>query len=313
MRKHKTTAIRHVFLPVISAVLCLSISSCKENPTDGAPPDTGERFNFLLTDFEPAWSPDGHTIAYVHGDTVDGQTGIWLVDTNGANKRLFYSGVSAYSPAWSPDGQWVAFSDQAHIWKMKINGDSLTQLTSAGRNFFPAWSPDTHWIAYNESVCKGTGTCGIWLMQANGTKHQFLSAYGNYPDWSSEEMNLLYLTRSVNSAGQAVGDSLWILDILTFSRVFVCLLDGTNYDNRYARYSPDGSRIALTSQPYGSRSQIFIMNSDGTNIRQITTRQGYSCDWSPSGDWIVYTDSDTASGRLWLIRSDGSENHQLTF
>jgi Tol biopolymer transport system component len=56
-------------------------------------------------------------------------------------------------------------------------------------------------------------------------------------------------------------------------------------DNSYPRYSPDGTKIAFTSQPAGiaSQTQIWVMNSD------------------------------TVSGRLWLIRSDGSENHQLSF
>lgn len=308
MRKHKTTAIRHVFLPVISAVLCLSISSCKENPTDGAPPDTGERFNFLLTDFEPAWSPDGHTIAYVHGDTVDGQTGIWLVDTNGTNKRLFYSGVSAYSPAWSPDGQWIAFSDQAQICKMKTNGDGLTQLTSAGRNFFPDWNNSGRWIVYDESICGDGFTCGVWIVASDGNERSWICG-GNFPSWHPNQQSII---SAIGTSPTSVWTKFVVWDI-DQSKSIDTLLANIGAENKYPRYSPDGARIAFTSQPYGDKDQIWVMNSDGTNIRQLTTRQGYSCDWSPSGDWIVYTDSDTVSGRLWLIRSDGSENHQLTF
>ncbi len=302
-------------VPLVLMVMmdCLLLSCHKDNPINGQPPNTGDSFDFRLTDFEPAWSPDGHTVAYVHGDTVNGQTGIWLIDTNGTNKRILYSSVDAYSPAWSPDGQWIAFSDQAQIWKMKISGDSLAQLTSAGRNFYPGWSPDSQWIAHNQSVCQGDNACGIWLMKSDGTGQRFLSPYGNYPNWYPKGMDVLYITRAVTSTGQVVGDSLWLFDIQANSKRFLLFLHGKNYDNRYVRYSPDGTKIAFTSQPYGGKDQICIMNSDGANLRQITTRQGYSCDWSPSGDWIVYTDSDTTSGKLWLIRSDGSENHQLSF
>jgi TolB protein len=105
------------------------------------------------------------------------------------------------------------------------------------------------------------------------------------------------------------------------SEIFVMDTDGTNplrltfnrCTDYYPKYSSDGKKIAFTSQPYGRKPQIWTMNSDGTGLEQLTYTQGYSCDWSPDGDWIVYADSRAVSGRLWLIRSDGTENHQLTF
>lgn len=315
--KKKANAMRE-YIPIINKsaglvfiviIICLSLSCCKDNPSDGQPPNTGIRFNFRLTDFEPAWSPDGHSIAYVHGDTVNGQTGIWLIDTNGTNKRIFYSSASAYSPAWSPDGQWIAFSDQAQIWKLKINGDSLTQLTSAGRNFFPDWSPDGMQIAYDSNVDDPYGANIIRIMKDDGTAARDISQHGvgewRMPNWSPDGRFILH-QRYVGVGAPEI----FTMD--TLGNNPAQLTHDNSFDN-YPKYSSDGTKIAFTSQPYGGKNQIWVMNSDGTNLRQLTTRQGYSCDWSPSGDWIVYTDSDSASGRLWLMRSDGSENHQLTF
>ncbi len=270
-------------------------------------------WNFRLTDFEPAWSPDGNTIAYVHGDTINGQTGIWLVDANGKNKRILYSNPGAYSPAWSPDGKWIAFSCNAQIYKIRVDGTVLAQLTSEGRNFFPALGPDGIWITYSESTCQGTNTCGIWLMKSDGTGQRFLSSFGSYPDWYPVGTDVLYLARAVTSTGQAIGDSLWLFDIQTNLKRFLVFLHGQNYDNRYVKCSHDGTRIAFTSEPYASFPQIWIMDSNGTNLKQLTRIQGYSCDWSPTGDWIVYTNSDTSFGGLWLIRNDGSQNHPLSY
>ena len=56
-----------------------------------------------------------------------------------------------------------------------------------------------------------------------------------------------------------------------------------------------------------------IMNSDGTNQKQLTVTQGYSCDWSPDGEWIVYTDSRAVNGMLWIMRKDCRNKHQITF
>jgi hypothetical protein len=78
----------------------------------------------------------------------------------------------------------------------------------------------------------------------------------------------------------------------------------------------DGSADYRVDMSY---PQSIMKKLRPNHIRRKTTQtlfpgvNGYSCDWSPSGDWIVYTDSDSISGRLWLIRNDGSENRQLTF
>jgi TolB protein len=87
------------------------------------------------------------------------------------------------------------------------------------------------------------------------------------------------------------------------------------FDDRgdfYPRFSPDGTKITFTSQPEGDFPQIWVINSDGTNARQLTTTQGYTSDWSPDGEWIVYTDTRAVSGRLWIMRKDGTDKRQLT-
>lgn len=296
----------------------LVFSACRDNgPTDGdKPPCLYCPFDFSLTDFYPAWSPDGTTIAYVHGDTALGKTGIYLIDTSGTNKRIVYAGSSASGPTWSPDGRWIVFSVNAQIFKMKINGDSLQQLSSPGlRSFFPSWSPNGQWIAYDVSLPEAYA--GIWIMPISGYGQRIGS--GNYPDWSADGMNIIYLRRVIRRTGPGdrdviiLGDSVWKYDIKADTSVATIFLAGQNYDNRFPRYSPDGNNIAFTSQPYGDKPQIWVMNADGSNPRQLTATQGYSCDWSPDAQWIVYTDSRATNGRLWFMRNDGSDKRQFTF
>lgn len=62
-------------------------------------------------DWQPAWSPDGTTIAFQRtGAAIFGD--IWLADAGGGNERALVRGTLAGpqdGPAWSPDGRLIAF------------------------------------------------------------------------------------------------------------------------------------------------------------------------------------------------------------
>ena len=66
-------------------------------------------------DFEPAWSPDGRRLAYVHstgrqlGPGTSG-TEIWVMNADGSGKRrLTRNSLWDGSPTWSPDGRSILF------------------------------------------------------------------------------------------------------------------------------------------------------------------------------------------------------------
>jgi len=70
-------------------------------------------------DSEPAWSPDGRTIAFVSNRSKHPErnynTDIWLVSAETADKdrkltRLTTHPGSDSSPVWSPDGKWIAYT-----------------------------------------------------------------------------------------------------------------------------------------------------------------------------------------------------------
>jgi Tol biopolymer transport system component len=75
-------------------------------------------------------------------------------------------------------------------------------------------------------------------------------------------------------------------------------------------WSPDGSRIAFTN------GHIWVMQADGSNLRQLTRGDGVDLwpTWSPDGSTIAYSDSGTArldiSGfsptqEIWTVSASG--------
>ncbi len=57
-----------------------------------------------------------------------------------------------------------------------------------------------------------------------------------------------------------------------------------------AATSQSGGRIAFASTRAGGDAEIFVMNADGSNLRQVTDNDGHdhSPDWAPDGRRIVF-------------------------
>src|SRR5437588_3629286 len=89
-------------------------------------------------------------------------------------------------------------------------------------------------------------------------------------------------------------------------------------------WSPDGSKIAfthshivVTGTQAASRSEIGVMNSDGSNQRLLTAFDGMDRDpaWSPDGSKILFSRADGAPYRfieMYMMNADASHQHRLT-
>lgn len=74
-----------------------------------------------------------------------------------------------------------------------------------------------------------------------------------------------------------------------------------------------GTRLAYVSK-VGRFKEIFIMDVDGSNVRQLTRDNGLamSPSWSPAGDKLVYTSYRTRKPELYTMSPDGGSPRQLT-
>ena len=77
------------------------------------------------------------------------------------------------------------------------------------------------------------------------------------------------------------------------------------------------AKIAFKSKRDGSKS-LYVMDDDGRNVQRLTTESVSWPVWSPNGKQIVFSRSlpfERGQGQkaaIFLINSDGTEEHQLT-
>ena len=111
---------------------------------------------------DPAWSPDGKTVAYFSDES--GEYMLHLRNQNGMGEPVkiplgdppgFY-----FTPRWSPDSKKIAYVDhQQTIWyidlekkqPVKVDKD-VYWVWGASGEIAPAWSPDSKWLAYGRRL-----------------------------------------------------------------------------------------------------------------------------------------------------------------
>lgn len=296
---------------IISWAIFLLLGCGKKMPVDDSGIGTPPAEPYATTDCDPSWSPDGTTIAYAHHSQIDTPSGIFFINPDGSNKRLFLESVVFqtlwHKPDWSPDGKWLVVCEtySAQIYKIRVpEGDSLTKLTSYGRNFFPTWSSNGIKIAW--SISTGDSIMGLWIMNADSSNKKRLYPYGMMPDWLTNNASIVYIGPSIEGSSTSTGQ-IWIMDTLGNNKVRIT---NFNISNRYPKIPPNGSKIVFSSQATGQGPRIWVVNSDGTSLIKLTETGGDHPAWSPDGTKIVYC--NTVFGRLWTMNSDGSNKKQLT-
>ncbi|MGB8439224.1 MAG: S9 family peptidase [Candidatus Acidiferrales bacterium] len=141
-------------------------------------------------DSDPAWSPDGSTIAFASNRTAEPDlnynTDMWTVSAGNTDKGKSLvqvtTGLGAEAaPAWSPDGKWVAFTTQldaklfqyatVHIGVAPAKGGEAKVLTLAlDRNStVPRFSADGKWIYF---IADDDGTQNLMRVPADGGEIQ---------------------------------------------------------------------------------------------------------------------------------------------
>jgi TolB protein len=89
-------------------------------------------------DTEPAWSPDGRSIAFARREKGRPQT-VWLVQPDGGRARPLTRGRA---PSWSPAGDRLVFALGRSIYEIRVDGSGRRRIIDGLRHPVAHWSPD---------------------------------------------------------------------------------------------------------------------------------------------------------------------------
>jgi tricorn protease len=105
---------------------------------------------------DPAWSPDGKSIAYFSDES--GEYALHIRDQSavGATRKIDLGKPPSffYAPTWSPDSKKIAYHDKRlNLWYVDIDHPSPVKVAtdrfdSPLQEFDVQWSPDSKWLTY---------------------------------------------------------------------------------------------------------------------------------------------------------------------
>lgn len=182
-------------------------------------------------------------------------------------------------PVWSPDGKLIAFSRQKSDGIEVMNADGtnrrvLTEDRGSGYKF--AWSPDSAEIAYRLNDVEHS----VYQIKKVNVATDEIEMFADQkeelhpPEWVSSEKG---------------------------KRITFVAANGKRSSTPWTKMAANVARKNADKVLYFDQDNIWIMNEDGSERKQLSFDIGFDPVWSPDRSRIVYSQMDT----LIVIAPDG--------
>jgi Tol biopolymer transport system component len=247
-------------------------------------------------DYMPSWSPGDSALAFA--STREGSESVWIHSLmSGAERRHSPTGVTAGAPSWSASGEIVYHAGGAARSRLETLAGPLT----GEENAFPfraAWLTPSEFIYTSDGKIRQRTLGGgeARTLEFSATFQVSPASYTRRPplDATSRRRALGILSPVISPDGRSVafaalGD-LWLMDIGSTPRK----LTDDPYMETEPAWSPDGGRIAYSSDKGGGLLNLWVLDRKTGTSRQLTRLEtsAMGAAWSPDGSRIAFLDVD---------------------
>ncbi len=234
---------------------------------------------------------------------------VWF-DRGGREMGEIGAAGEHYDPRLSPDGQKVAMATtdrqtgSGDLWIHDLARDTRTRFTvGASDDSSPVWSPDGRQLAFFSCCESGKSTLRIKDLSDTTSTGQspFQSGFNAPFDWSSDGRFIIYAQNEPTTQRD-----LWVLPLSGEQKPFPLLQ--TQFDEKSARFSPDGRWVAFMSNESG-RDEIYVTRFDQPGEKwRISTAGGRSPRWRRDGKELFYLTADKKM--MSVIIKSGAETFE---
>jgi len=268
-----------------------------------------------------SWSPDGKWLALAAGSIMTGTASITLVSVTTGEQAEWIKLDPIYAgstqPAFSPDGKSLVYRSSSgdHTGQLfiapvgpdgKPSGKPFRVATDSREASDPVWTADGSEIIFIEGSVSSNG--GVARARADG-KGPLVMIGG-----LKSAAGLAISKDGRRLAFSKGGTDYDIMRIdLKGTDPAQKIASSTHYDAG-AEYSPDGKRIAQSSNRGGAR-EIWVTDAEGENGLQLTNFGGPVCGtarWSPDGNWIVFDARPLGNSDIYVVSSSGGPLRRMT-
>jgi TolB protein len=266
-------------------------------------------------------------VDYDPGPGVARDRDIFSVNPDGSDLRqLTTDPANDAQSDWAPDGTAIVYRIRKpnqrtnfEVARMPAGGGERTVLTTSPPNQAssqPSWFPNREGILFR--VSSGP-LADIWRMGLFGASPEPLFELDGsqwYPSFSPDMSKVLFATTLSPTGDSDRG----IFTAKPDGSGLTLLFDVPGVFDSAPAWSPDGERIAFESDanldggnPERDR-EIFVMNADGSGVRQLTANAVHDEGpaWSPDATMLAYTSGPTnTTGDIHVMTTAGAQLRRL--
>ncbi|MGE0883613.1 MAG: protein kinase [Blastocatellales bacterium] len=271
----------------------------------------------ILSNIDSAitFSPDGGQFAFA-GDL---NTSLMIADADGKRlqKLIANQGEKRFIlPAWSPDGKIIACAmsssatGEPELVAINVRDGKEKHIGTGkwGRLFGLKWLPDGSGLVISATE-KGARSYQLWeVSYPGGEAHRMTNDLSNYFGVSlTTDATHLVSTRQDRVI------NLWVIpDGDTDKARKITSESGSDDGLSGLAWTPDNRIVYSSINATGS--DIWIINADGSNRKQLTLNAGrnHSPTISADGRYIVFVSDRTGESSLWRMDLEGGNVKRLT-